>query len=50
MTGNESEEIIEVPPESYLAIPPDLREELAAWQQLGAEAIENVAPSADETW
>ena len=33
----------------YLAIPPDLREELEAWQQLGAEAIEKVAPGAIET-
>jgi hypothetical protein len=29
--------------ESYLSVPPDLRVELEAWQQLGAEAIEKVA-------
>jgi hypothetical protein len=33
-----------------LAIPPELREELEAWQRLGAEAVENVAPLAHESW
>ena len=36
--------------ERYLAIPPDLRYELEAWQQLGAEAVEKVAPAANEAW
>ena len=32
------------------AILPGLREELEGWQQLGAEAVEKVAPLADEAW
>jgi len=36
--------------EAYLAIPPALRDEMEAWQQLGAEAIEKVAPNEHETW
>lgn len=35
---------------SFLAVPPDLREELEEWQQLGAEALERVAPLKNEAW
>lgn len=49
--ANQSEdEIVCQALESYLAIPPGLRYELEAWQRLGAEAIERVAPHANETW
>ncbi len=49
--ANESEdEVVRRALESYLAVPPDLRDELDAWQQLTGEAIENVAPSANEAW
>lgn len=49
--ANEPEgEIVRRALASYLAIPPELREELEAWQRLGAEAIEKVAPLANEAW
>jgi predicted transcriptional regulator len=39
------EEVVRRALEAYLSIPPDLREELEAWQDLGAEALEKVAPA-----
>jgi predicted transcriptional regulator len=49
--ANQSEEqIIRDALEAYLAIPWPLRNELEAWQAAGAEAIEIVAPIADEAW
>jgi predicted transcriptional regulator len=50
LANQTEEEIVRRALESYLAIPPELREELEGWQQLGAEAIEGVAQSANETW
>jgi len=34
--------------EAYLSVPRPLREEMQAWQAVGAQAIEKVAPAADE--
>jgi predicted transcriptional regulator len=50
LANQTEEEVVRRALESYLAVPPDLREELEGWQQLGAEAIEKVAPTANETW
>jgi predicted transcriptional regulator len=36
--------------DAYLAVDPNLREELTDWQVLGAESIELVAPIANEAW
>jgi predicted transcriptional regulator len=49
--ANQSEEqIIRDALEAYLAVPWTSREELQAWQAAGAEAIEIVAPIANEAW
>jgi predicted transcriptional regulator len=50
LANEPEEEVVRRALASYLAIPPALREELEAWQQLGAEAIEKVAPLAHEAW
>jgi predicted transcriptional regulator len=50
LANQSEEEIVCRALESYLAIPPDLRDELGAWQQLSGEAIEKVAPAAHEAW
>ena len=49
-TDQSEEQIICAALEAYLAIPPLLREEMQAWQEAGAEAIEKVAPIANEAW
>jgi predicted transcriptional regulator len=36
--------------EAYLSIPWPLREEMQAWQAVGAQAIEKVAPLANDAW
>ena len=36
--------------EAYLSIPWPLRQEMQAWQAVGSQAIEKVAPAADEVW
>ena len=36
--------------EAYLSVPWPLREEMQAWQTVGAQAIEKAAPAADEAW
>ncbi len=36
--------------QSFFSVPPELREELEAWQLLGADAIEKVAPLTNEAW
>jgi predicted transcriptional regulator len=36
--------------EAQLSIPWPLREEMHAWQAIGAQAIEKVAPAAAESW
>lgn len=49
-TNQSEEQIICAALETYLAVPWPLREEMEAWQAAGAEAIELVAPIADEAW
>ena len=50
-SANQSEEqIILDALEAYLAVPWSLREEMQTWQVAGAEAIEIVAPIANEAW
>ena len=44
------EDVVRRALESYLSVPPALREELDGWQQLGADALEKVAPIANEAW
>jgi predicted transcriptional regulator len=47
----ESEESLAVKAISaYLAEESELQRELSAWKLVGAEALERVAPIADETW
>jgi predicted transcriptional regulator len=49
--ANQSEEqVICAALEAYLALPWQLRKEMQAWQAAGAEAIEKVAPLANEAW
>ena len=44
------EQVITDALEAYLSIPWPLREEMQAWQAVGSQAIEKVAPAADEVW
>lgn len=49
LAAKESEEdVVRQALEAYLSVPPELREELEGWQYLGAEALEKVAPNAEE--
>ena len=50
VANTSEEQIIRDALEAYLAVPWPLREEMRAWQAAGAEAIEIVAPIANETW
>jgi predicted transcriptional regulator len=49
-TNQSEEQIIRDALEAYFALPLPLREEMEAWQAAGAEAIEIVAPIANEAW
>ena len=49
-TNQREEQIICAALEAYLAVPLPLREEMEAWQTAGAEAVETVAPIANEAW
>jgi len=44
------EQVICAALEAYLSVPWPLREEMQAWQAVGAQAIEKVAPAAGEAW
>jgi predicted transcriptional regulator len=44
------EQVITDALDAYLPVPWPLREEMQAWQSIGAQAIEKVAPAADEAW
>ena len=50
VANTSEEQIIRDALEAYLAVPWPLREEMQAWQAAGAEAIEIVAPIANEAW
>ena len=50
LTRQSEQDIIRRALETYLAVPVELREELEAWQQLGAEAVDAVAPGDHEAW
>ena len=44
------EQVIRDALEAYLAVLWSLRAEMRAWQAVGAQVIEKVAPPADEVW
>jgi predicted transcriptional regulator len=44
------EQVITNALQAYLSIPWPLREEMQAWQTVGAQAIEKAAPAADESF
>ena len=49
-TGQTMEQVICAALKAYVEIPWSLRQDLEAWQAAGSEAVEIVAPIADEAW